>query len=38
VTGQDFIKKVNRPKNPVNDQPEDRMVIIPADQHGIDAE
>jgi len=37
MTGQEFIYEVNRPEYPVNDQPENGMVIVPADHHGINS-
>jgi hypothetical protein len=38
ASGQNFIYQINWPENPMDNEPEDGVVIIPADQHGINAE
>ena len=38
VPGQQFIKKINRPDQPVNEQVYNGMIVMPADQHGINTQ
>jgi hypothetical protein len=36
--GQDFINQIDGPKDPVNNEPGNGVIIIPAYQHGINPE
>jgi hypothetical protein len=38
MPAQQFIHKIDGPEDPVQDQKEDRVVVVPADHHGINAE
>jgi hypothetical protein len=37
MASEEFIKQIKRPKQIVDDQEEDGMIIIPAHHEGIDA-
>jgi hypothetical protein len=38
MTGQQFIHQVDGPENPVKNQKENGMIVVPADHHGVDAQ
>ena len=38
MPGKQFIQEVNGPEDPVDDQPDYRMIVIPADHNRIKAQ
>ena len=38
MPAQQFIHEVDGPEDPMKDQKENRVVIVPTDHHGIDAQ